>query len=455
MNTSRRMWFLISITPLILASGDPTSALAQAPIRIGLMQAFTGGEVYAVYARQVKRGFHLGLEYATSGTQELLGRAIEVIEEDDQLRPDLAKQKLTKLYADDKVDLVVGTTSSAAAVGMLPVAARFKKVLIVEPAVDDRITGSHWNRYVFRTARTSTQDAIANALAVAKPGVSIATIARDDAFGRDGVAAYRMAAEMAGAKIVHEEYAPARATDFTAPIQHIIGALRDKPGAKYLFVMWAGKGGPFAQLADNHLDKYGITLTADLYRAVSAIGGSDLLDGLKAMKSMNLAGMVGDAYYYHEIPKNPVNDWLVREHMKRFNEPPDFFAFGGFAAAMAVVAGIRKAGGTDSEKLVAAMEGLDFESPKGTMTFRKEDHQALQPMYGFKMLSKSDVAWLIPTLTRELTPQETAPPITNKAAWLQSYRAGLRDLWHRSAVYLGKILRGAHAASRLWEPTKF
>jgi branched-chain amino acid transport system substrate-binding protein len=48
------------------------------------------------------------------------------------------------------------------------------------------------------------------------------------------------------------------------------------------------------------------------------------------------------------------------------------------------------------------------------MTFRKEDHQALQAMYAFKLVAKPDVAWLVPVLTRELSPQETAPPIQNK-----------------------------------------
>ena len=443
MNMSWGMRFLISIALFVLAAGDPTAALAQTPIKIGLVQGFTGAEVYAVYAKQMKRGFDLGLEYATSGKKELLGRKIEVIEEDDQLKPDVAKQKVTKLYADDKVDLVVGTTSSAATLAVLPVAAEFKKVLIVEPAVADSITGANWNRYVFRTGRTFTQDAIANALAVAKPGVSIATIARDDAFGRDGVAAYKAAVEKAGAKVVHEEYTPTTATDFTAPIQKTIGALKDQPEEKYVFVVWGGKGGPVPQLVDHRLDTYGITLSHDLYRLVAGftsdstvtdvlkamkrmklrdlyravralIGGSNVIDALEAMKSMKLEGTVGGAYYYHEIPENPVNAWLVREHMKRFNEPPDFFACGGFAAAMAAVAGIQKAGGTDSEKLVAAMEGLDFQTPKGTMTFRREDHQALQSMYAFKMVSKPDVDWLVPMLTRELSRQETAPPITNQ-----------------------------------------
>jgi branched-chain amino acid transport system substrate-binding protein len=402
MTMPRLVRFSTALALALVAAVSPSVARAQAPIKIGLVQGFTGA--LEVYAKQAKRGFDLGLEYATAGKGEVLGRKIVVIEEDDQLKPEVAKQKVTKLYADDKVDLIVGTTSSAAALAVLPVAAEFKKVLIVEPAVADSITGENWNRYVFRTARNSTQDAIANALAVAKPGVSIATIAQDYAFGREGVAAYKAAVEKAGAQVVHEEYTPNAATDFTAPIQKIIGALKDKSGPKYVFVTWAGKGGPFPQLVDNRLDKYGITLTS----------GSNVLDVLKAMKSMKLEGMVGGAYYYYEIPKNPVNDWLVREHVKRFNEPPDFFTCGGFAAAMAAVAGIQKAGGTDPEKLVAAMEGLEFQTPKGKMTFRKEDHQALQSMYVFKMVSKPDVAWLVPTLTRELSPSETAPPITNK-----------------------------------------
>jgi branched-chain amino acid transport system substrate-binding protein len=380
----------------------PTPAHAQEPIKIGLVQGITGA--FEVYAKQVLTGFDMGLEYVTQGKKEINGRKIQVIVEDDQLKPDVAKRLVTKLFADDKVDLVVGTTSSAAALAVLPVAAEFKKVLLVEPAVADSITGENWNRYIFRTGRNSGQDAISNALAVAKPGVQIATIAQDYAFGKDGVAAYKAAVEKLGAKVVHEEYAPVQATDFTAPIQRIIGALKDKPGAKYVFVIWAGKGGPFPQLVASRLDKYGITLTS----------GGNVLDVLKAMKALGLEGMVGGLYYYYEIPKNAANDWLVKEHQKRFNAPPDFFTCGGFAAASAVVTAIKKAGGTDTEKLIAAMEGMEFETPKGKMIFRKDDHQALQAMYAFKMVSKPDVPWLVPQLTRELSAQETAPPIQNK-----------------------------------------
>ena len=144
---------------------------AQAPIKIGLVQGLTGP--LEGYAKQEVTGFKLGLEYATGGKMEVIGRKIDLLVEDDQLKPDLSKQKVTKLYADDKADLVVGTTSSAAALAILPVALEFKKVLIVEPAVADSITGDKWNKYIFRTGRNSSQDAISNAVALDKPNVSI------------------------------------------------------------------------------------------------------------------------------------------------------------------------------------------------------------------------------------------------------------------------------------------
>ena len=75
--------------------------------------------------------------------------------------------------------------------------------------------------------------------------------------------------------------------------------------------------------------------------------------------------------------QNPMNQWLNTEYRRRNNNaPPDFFVAGGFAAASAVFNGITRAGGTDTERLIAAMEGMTFDTPKGQMTFRREDHQA-------------------------------------------------------------------------------
>ena len=189
------------------------------------------------------------------------GRKIDIIVKDDQSKPDLAKSALAEAYEDDHADIAIGTTSSAAAIAMLPVAEEHKKILIVEPAVADQITGDKWNRYIFRTGRNSSQDAISNAVAIGKPGVHVATLAQDYAFGRDGVAAFKEALAKTGATLDDEEYAPANTTDFTAVAQRLFDALKDKPGRKIIWVLWAGGGDPMDKLQDLDPGRYGIELS--------------------------------------------------------------------------------------------------------------------------------------------------------------------------------------------------
>ena len=375
------------------------SAFGQArEIKIAHIYGKTGP--LEAYAKQTHAGLMMGLEYATGGKMELLGRKIVVIEKDDQLKPDIGKAHLAAAYGDDKVDLAVGPTGSGVALAMLPVAEEYKKILLVEPAVADAITGERWNRYVFRTGRSSSQDAISNAVALGKKDTVIATLAQDYAFGRDGVKAFKEALAGTGAQIVHEEYAPQQTTDFTAPAERLFNALKDRKGRKVIFIIWAG-GNPF-KIADLNPGRYGIEVAS----------GGNILPALAAYKA--LPGMEGATYYYYEHPKNKVNQWLVAEHQKRFNSPPDFFTAGGMSAGIAIVEAIRKAGSTDTEKLIAAMEGMSFETPKGRMTFRKEDHQAMQSMYHFKIKVDPNVQWAIPELVREIKPEEMKVPVRVK-----------------------------------------
>ncbi|MEA3194969.1 MAG: branched-chain amino acid transport system substrate-binding protein [Betaproteobacteria bacterium] len=352
------------------------------------------------YAKQTHAGLMMGLEYATGGKMEVAGRRIVVIEKDSQTKPDAGKAQLAAAFADDKVDLAIGPTSSGVALAMLPVAEEYKKILLVEPAVADAITGERWNRYVFRTGRSSSQDAIANAVAVGKKDTFIATLAQDYAFGRDGVKAFREALAGTGAQIVHEEYAPQQTTDFTAPAERLFNALKDRKGRKVIFIIWAG-GNPF-KIADLNPGRYGIEIAS----------GGNILPALAAYKA--LPGMEGATYYYYEHPKNKINQWLVAEHQKRFKSPPDFFTAGGMSAGIAVIEALKKAGSSDTEKLIAAMEGMSFETPKGRMTFRKEDHQAMQSMYHFKIKVDPNVAWAIPELVREIKPEEMKVPVRTK-----------------------------------------
>ncbi len=354
------------------------------------------------YAKQSSNGLMMGLEYLTGGKMELLGRKIVVIEKDSQLKPDIGKAALAAAFGDDKADIAIGPVGSGVALAMLPVAEEYKKILIVEPAVADSITGDKWNRYIFRTGRNSTQDAVAGAASLPDDAV-IGTLAQDYAFGRDGIKAFKDALAAVGskAKIIHEEYAPQATTDFTAPAQRLFDALKGKPGRKIIVVVWAGAH-PMAKLMDLKPERFGIEIAP----------GGNILPAMKGWK--DFAGTEGAIYYYYGFPKNKMNDWLVAEHQKRFGTPPDFFTAGGFAAASAVVSGIRKAGGTDTEKLIAAMEGMSFDTPKGTMTFRKEDHQALQAMYHFRIKKAQQGEWDLLELVNEIPAAKLPIPLRNK-----------------------------------------
>ena len=395
----RRVVGGLALAGALLAGG---MAMAQQPLKIALIYGKTGP--LEAYARQTEAGFMLGLEYATQGKLELEGRKIQVILKDDQLKPDVAKAALEQAYGDDKVDIAVGTTSSAAALAMLPVAEEYKKILLVEPAVADQITGDKWNRYIFRTGRNSTQDALAGAVTLKDENIHIATLAQDYAFGRDGIASLKEALAAVGskAKIVHEEYAPQQTTDFTAPAQRIFDALKDKPGRKIIAVVWAGAH-PLPKLMDLKPERFGIEVAP----------GGNILPVMAGWKQF--AGLEGAIYYYWGFPKNPVNDWLVAEYKKRNNgAPPDFFVAGGMSAALAVVEAVKKAKSTDSEKLIAAMEGMSFDTPKGKMTFRKEDHQALQVMYHWKMKANPPDNVDLLDLVREIPADEMKLPIRVK-----------------------------------------
>ena len=288
-------------------------------IRIAHVYGKTGP--LEAYGKQTQTGLMMGLDYATGGTMTVDGRKIVVIEKDDQGKPDVGKSLLATAYGDDKADIAVGPTSSGVALALLPVAEEYKKILLVEPAVADSITGDKWNKYIFRTGRNSSQDAISNAVALDKPkashrhagaGLRLRPRRRQ---GVQGLDARRR-------KIVHEEYLPQTTTDFTAGAQRLIDTLKDQPGRKVIWIVWAGAGNPF-KIADLDLKRYNIEIAT----------GGNILPAMVAYKQF--PGMEGATYYYFGIPKNPVNEWLVANHYKQFKAPPDFFTAGGMTAGIA------------------------------------------------------------------------------------------------------------------------
>ena len=217
-----------------------------------------------------------------------------------------ARPMLAAAFADDKADIAVGPTSSGVALAMLPVAEEYKKILLVEPAVADSITGDKWNRYIFRTGRNSSQDAISNAVALDKDGVNIATLAQDYAFGKDFVKAFKGA--LKHAKLVHEEYLPANTTDFTAGAQHLFDSLKDlKRAQDHLHQLGRGR----QSLQDRRPGPQALR-HRDLHRRQHPAGAGRLQGLPRAWRARPTTTT--------KFPRTPSNKWLVARALQEVQD---------------------------------------------------------------------------------------------------------------------------------------
>mgnify|MGYP001412558574 CR=1 FL=1 len=364
----------LSRTTLMLAVGVGFfgTALAQSnEIRIAHIIDKTGA--MEPYATATNIGLMMGIEYATQGRMEIAGKKFNVFVRDSMLKPDQGKALLQAAYRDGRADIAVRPTSSAVALAMLPAARENKKILMIDAAAAENLTGHKGNRYVFRTGRNSDHDGYANAIVHGRADTVIATLAPDYAYGREGIQSFRDALKMTPAKLVHEEYAPVGNTDFTAQAQRIFNALKDQPGRKIIWYLWAGPGNPL-KILDQEPKRHGIEV----------VTGGNILPALAGYRA--LLGSEGATHYYFKCPKNPINDWLIKEHLARHGTPPDFFTATGMMTGIAIVEALKKTqGNTDTETLIKALEGLAFDSPKGRVFFHPDNHQLMQPMYHFRV----------------------------------------------------------------------
>ncbi len=102
-------------------------------------------------------------------------------------------------------------------------------------------------------------------------------------------------------------------------------------------------------------------------------------------------GQTSGILYAYDLPDNPINDFLTENVIAQTGGPPDLFDADGMNAALMLIEALRATGGdTDAQTLIGAMEGLEFEGPKGTIYIRPEDHVAIQDMYIVKLLNLDD-----------------------------------------------------------------
>jgi len=381
----------------------PTAApTAGAPLKIGLLTDQSGA--LAIYGPMLENGFALGLEYATGGTNSIAGRAIQVITKDTASKADVGTQVARDLIEKENVDVLVGVPSSGVALAVAELAKQYKKIYIAQPAASPDLTGKNFNPYVFRTSRTSDQDALASGAALNKLGKTFVQIAPDYAFGYGSAAGFYTVVKAGGGKFAVNDtpekagaiYIPQDAKDFTPYLEKVLDTK-----AEVLVVTWAGAG--FVPLF-TQMQQLGV------FKAMQVYTGMGDNQTLKSGYSF-ATGSSGLIVYHYGLPKNAVNDWLVQKHKDKFKSVPDLFTEGGFTAAQMLVAGLKATNGDSSaDKLMPVFEKMSFDGPKGKYTVRDYDHVLLQTMYVVKLTNTDNPDFKFFDLLSELKPEETAPP---------------------------------------------
>ncbi len=335
-----------------------------APLKVGLVLPYTG--VYAVLGESITQGMEL--VFAREGGM-VAGRKIEMIKEDDEMKPPVGIRKTEKLIDSDKVDILTGPVHSGILMGMRDKVHNSKTVLIVSNAGADAISRDRCSRWIFRTSFSNWQPCQPMGAWVAKNvSKEVFQIAPNYQAGKDMMAAFRETFTPAGGKIVAEDYPKLGETDYAPYLTKI-----KQSGAKAVFAFFSGTD---AVNFVKQYDQFG------LKQSIKLTGAGFLTepDVLPAQGASALGVITG--HFYTPLLDNPVNHRFVKEFRdKFFGKVPDGFACQGYDTAEVILRAVKAVNGNtqDKDKLVDAIAKVEFESPRGHFRFDPKTHNVVQP----------------------------------------------------------------------------
>ncbi|MBX3309597.1 MAG: substrate-binding domain-containing protein [Cryobacterium sp.] len=387
---------ILAIAGLALAGCAPTTGgdsgtndgADKAPVKVAIITSETGP--LAGYGEEYLQGFKAGLDYATDGTGKVDGRALDITYTDDAGDSDKAVSAAKEAIGNG-TQIIAGTVSSGIALAVAEQAAQNKILYISGPAAADAITGV--NEYTFRSGRQTIQDvATAGTFVGELSGKNVLVFAQDTAFGQGNVAGVKAVLGAKGANVTGE-LVPEDATEFTPFAQKIVAAKPDM-----VFVAWAG------------------ATTGAMWQALSQQGVFTIAPVVTGLANIASYGAYGPAsedisflsYYFGGAGGTDVEKAMIA-YLEKNNEQADLFTPDGFVAAQMIVHAIKKGGGDDVQKMIKSLEGWSFDSVKGKLTIRAEDHAVLQPMFQAKLVKSGDT--YKPELIKKVDADTVAPPL--------------------------------------------
>jgi branched-chain amino acid transport system substrate-binding protein len=364
MNARRQ--FLLAASAAAIALSAPAGAQAQGAIRIGELNSY---KTFPAFLEPYKKGWELALE-EVNAAGGVFGRKIEVISRDDNGNPGDAVRVAEELLTRENVHFIMGTFASNIGLAVADFAKQRKVLFIAAEPLTDKIVWQNGNRYTFRL-RTSTymQTAMLVPEAAKLKKKRWAIVYPNYEYGQSATAAFKELLKRAQPDVEFVvEQAPALGKIDAGAVAQAIADARPDAIFSSLFGADLAKFVREGNTRGLFKDKAVFNLLA---------GEPEYLDPLK---DETPEGWYVTGYPWNAI-KTPEHDKFLAAYQKRWNDYPRLGSVVGYATMMTAVEAMKKAGSVDTEKLIAAMRGLEVGTPFGRVQFRAIDHQSTMGAY--------------------------------------------------------------------------
>ena len=348
---------------IALAGFMALPAVAQETVKIGLILPMTGP--FASTGRQVDAGVKA---YMSLKGDTVAGKKIEVVLRDDAGVADQTRRIAQELVVNEGVKMLMGFGLTPLAMSVSPVINQAKIPAIITSATTSAIMPQ--SEYYVRTSMAGPQSAVPVATWAVQNGLKrVVTLVSDYGPGIDIEKGFTEQFKKEGGEVVEAVRVPLQNPDFAPFLQRV----RDsKPDAVFVFVP-SGVGSLFMkQFVDRGLAEAGIRLIA-----TGDVTDDDLLNGIGPAAKGVITG-----HFYSANHDSPENKAFVAEVRKTNNMRPNFMSVGGYDAMHLAYAALEKTGGdTDGTKLVDAMKGMEWVSPRGPIAIDPATRDIVQDIY--------------------------------------------------------------------------
>lgn len=355
---------------------SPAIVRAQAEtIRIGFPTPLTGP--FGAEAKDQVKSAELAVKLVND-KGGIAGRKVELLVRDDKLNAGEAATRTLELIEKDKVHAVVGALSSAVQLAVNEVT-RARGVIYVSISQSDTINEvKDFSKYTFHEALNPHMTTAAVARATFKKGSKVAFLVADYAYGHEMLRGFKRAAAEIGAEVVGEILHPFGAPDYSTLMPRIRAM---KPDILAICNFGRDQANSIKQANDFGMKKQMQIVVPVLLHNQRIAVAPEVFEGI-----------IGGANYYWELEKTIPSSKAFNDAFKAAYGalPTDYGAY-GFTGVSALLLAMEKAAGTDTDKVIDALQNLKYDVAKGPQHFRTCDHQSVQSVLVLRSKAKAEM----------------------------------------------------------------